>query len=49
MNSFIKNHLNEFKNRYFLYPEIELRSLLNFSSKKNEDIFLVILKLIKLI
>jgi len=39
MNSFIKNYLNEFKNRYFLYPEIELRSLLNFSSKKNEDIF----------
>ena len=39
MNNFIENHLLELKRRNFLYPEIELRTLFNYSSVKKENIF----------
>ena len=39
MNNFIKSHLVTLKKNNFLNPEIELRTLLNISSVKNENIF----------
>ena len=39
MNNFIKSNLIKLKKNNFLYPEIELRTLLNFASIKNKDIF----------
>ena len=39
MNNFIESHLITLKNNNFLNPEIELRTLLNFSSIKKQNIF----------
>ena len=39
MNNFIESHLTQLKKKNFLNPEIELRTLLNFSSVKNKNIF----------
>ena len=39
MNNFIESHLITLKKNKFLNPEIELRTLLNFSSVKNKNIF----------
>ena len=39
MNNFIESHLITLKNNNFLNPEIELRTLLNFSSVKKQNIF----------
>ena len=38
MNNFILNHLEILKNYNFKFPEIELRSLLNHTSKYNKEI-----------
>ena len=40
MNNFVGYYLRELKKNNFLYPEIELKALLKFSSKINKDIFL---------
>ena len=39
MNNFIESHLITLKKNNFLNPEIELRTLLNFSSIKDQNIF----------
>ena len=38
MNDFIKNHLEILKKNNFLYPEIELRTLLNKTSKSKREV-----------
>ena len=38
MNNFIKNHLNILEENNFSYPEIELRTLLNKTSKSKKEI-----------
>ena len=40
MNNFIANHLVKLKKNNILYPEIELRALLQYSSLINNEIFL---------
>ena len=40
MNNFIKDHLIELKKKNFSNPEIELRTLLNYSAVDNKNIFL---------
>ena len=39
MNNFIESHLTILKKHNFMNPEIELRTLLNFSSPKDQNIF----------
>ena len=40
MNDFIKDHLIELKKKNFSNPEIELKTLLNYSAVNNKNIFL---------
>ena len=38
MNNFIKNHLEILKVNKFTYPEVELRAILNKTSKSKKEI-----------